>query len=258
MTTLLASLQSDFQRFLRDNDKTIQQSIATPHRGSATERLSIYGEAYFLRLIEAMGLEFPAMKNFLGKTQFDKMCHGYFEHYPSQHYSIRYIGQLLPKYLDHFAKEKPYLSELASFEISLSHALDAKDAPVQSLDTLSQIPADDWGYIVFELHPSVSLHQFEWNIPTIWKNAVDKVRARPIKKKTYAAAWRKGLLSFYSDHPESEHELLTLIEKRENFAELCQCLTKWYPKEEEAAQYAINTLVRWLNDEMISAIRCEK
>lgn len=251
----LEKIQFNFQDYLMKTDPAIRQAIATPIRGSATERLSIYGEAYFLRLLEAMGLEFPALKNFLGKTAFDKLCIAYFTAYPSQHYSIRYAGTRMALFLTSYSEDKPYLRELAEFEISLSNALDAKDAPIKSVADLSTIPSEKWGEIIFTLHPSVTLHQFEWNIPQVWKNAIDKVRKRPIKKTSYAAAWRKGLLSFYSDHPESEHHLLLQVKAGKNFAELCQDLTTWYPKEEDAAQFAINTLVRWLNDEMISDMR---
>lgn len=251
--TTLETLQQHFQHFLLDTTPRIREEIATPHRGSATERLSVYGEGYYLRLFEALGIEFRALESFMGHTNFIKMARAYLTRHPSQFASVRYIGTYLPEFLAEYDPARPYLRELACLEVALSNALDARNAPIKTTQDLSLISPEQWGTIHFKLHPSVTLLDFKWDIPALWESATKKIRKRPTQKVTHTTVWRKQLASYYFSKDEIETRMLLQVQQGENFATLCETLTQHF-SEEAAAQYAINTIVRWLNEEMISEI----
>ncbi len=251
--TTLETLQSHFQQYMLTATSTIRAEVATPFRGSATTRLSVYGEGYYLRLLEALSIEFNALKNFLGEPLFNKMGVAFLDSHPSNTYAVRFIGTRLPEFLASYEAKRPYIRELALFEVNLSNALDAADAPIKTTQDLAAIPVEHWGEMKFKLHPSVALLDFEWDIPALWQTAVKKVRKKPTQRKTCVTIWRKQLAPYYFSKDESETRMLLQLQAGEDFAALCQSLVPQF-SEADAAQQAINTLVRWLNEEMISDI----
>lgn len=252
-TSTLKTLQAHFQHFLLDTLPDIRQDIATPYRGSATVRLGIYGEGYFLRLLEALSAEFPALKKFMGQTNFEKMAYAYLESHPSHSFSVRYIGMRLPSFLATYDPARPYLRELALFETALSHALDAANAPTKTLQALGEIAPEQWGLMRFTLHPSVSFLCFEWDIPALWETATKKLRKKPVQKPTQVTVWRKGIMPYYSAMDERESRMWQQLENGETFADMCQALASTLP-EDQAAQRAATHLAGWIKDDMISNI----
>lgn len=70
-------------------EKVIERSI----RLSSLERLSIYSNAYFARLIECLGNCFPVLKQALGATVFDSFAIEYLQQYPSCSYTLDHLGE---------------------------------------------------------------------------------------------------------------------------------------------------------------------
>ncbi|MBI5447638.1 MAG: putative DNA-binding domain-containing protein [Gammaproteobacteria bacterium] len=252
--TTLKTLQHHFQQFLLMTMPHIREEVATPQKGSATERLSVYGEGYYLRLFEALGIEFGALEKFMGHARFIKMARAYLEKHPSQFYCVRYIGTHLPSFLAEYDPARPYLRELALFEMALSNAIDARNASIKTTQDLAGIPIEAWGNMRFVLHPSVALLEFDWNIPVLWEMATKKTRHKPLHVPTQVTVWRKQLMPYYFAKEKNEARMLSQLQQGENFATICQSLTDFFPDETAAAQYAVNALTRWLNEEMISDI----
>ena len=92
----LRKLQHDFLGYLLDESSNdIVDSIeSTPHR-SAEQRMALYGNAYVLRLKEALSTDYERLHSYLGDDLFDSLMQRYIEHYPSQHLSLRYFGQYM-------------------------------------------------------------------------------------------------------------------------------------------------------------------
>jgi len=57
----LAELQSNFQAYLRNADEVCQLEgfVVNDEKVGATKRLNIYADAYYLRIIEALGTTYP-------------------------------------------------------------------------------------------------------------------------------------------------------------------------------------------------------
>jgi hypothetical protein len=66
---------------------------------TALERLAIYGYAYYARLLECLGDEFPVLKHALGEDLFDAFAAEYLEHYPSRSYTLFHLGLKFPRFL---------------------------------------------------------------------------------------------------------------------------------------------------------------
>src|SRR5882672_8560339 len=66
---------------------------------TALERLAIYGYAYFARLLECVGEEFPVLKHALGEEVFNAFAVGYLQQHPSRSYSLFHLCANFPRYL---------------------------------------------------------------------------------------------------------------------------------------------------------------
>ena len=78
--------------------------VCRSQRLSSADRLRIYGNAYFARLLECLRAEFPAMVKALGEEAFDGLAFGYLLEHPSQSYTLSRLAAALP---EHLARTRP-------------------------------------------------------------------------------------------------------------------------------------------------------
>jgi len=117
MRRRLPALQEDFQSYLLSLSGAMEQEIVSDTL-DARMRLQIYADAYRLRLIEALETDFVALRAALGPEEFDRLGRAYIDANPSDHYSVRYFGRNLGRFLaqtDPY-REQPVLADIARFE----------------------------------------------------------------------------------------------------------------------------------------------
>ena len=136
----LVQLQSDFQAYLFDSDKgaAFKSQIIDDKKVGATKRLSIYYDAYRLRIIEALSNGYPNLKNLLGDDLFDQTARAYIDLHPSTYRNMRWYGGEMSAYLSKTLPQHPIAAEMAAFEWALGLAFDAEDAPILNLQELAQ------------------------------------------------------------------------------------------------------------------------
>src|ERR1700693_6325836 len=113
---------------------------------SAFGRLEIYANAYFYRLLESLGEDFPATQAILEEDNFAALVRGYLREHPPTEPSIVYAGLYLADFLnDHpFAERWPFIADLARLERAVLDVFHAADAPALGLETLHAVPSEDW------------------------------------------------------------------------------------------------------------------
>src|SRR5260221_5406964 len=95
-----AGLASDSARQHLDvAPEDVEQVIARSEAQTSVERLSIYANAYYARLLECLGEEFPVLKRTLDEETFDAFAMDYLQHYPSQSYTLGKLGENFMRYL---------------------------------------------------------------------------------------------------------------------------------------------------------------
>ena len=176
--------QTEFQNYLLRRDGPIVADVVGDERVDAHGRLDIYADAYRLRLIEALEGDFVALQAYVGPERFDEIARAYIEAHPSEHFSLRYYGQRLARFLADTApyRNEPLLAELAIFDWALTDSFDAADSPVATVDNMARIAPNDWPRLVFVPHASVQRLNLEWNAPILWK-AADKDEPLPRPEK---------------------------------------------------------------------------
>jgi hypothetical protein len=255
---VLKQLQSQFQEYLMHGTNTISPEIAPDERFSADKRLKVYFDAYRIRLMEILKLDFPKTHTLLGDEEFEQAFLTYLLQFPSTHFSVRYFGQHFSQFL---ATTAPYshcqvFAEMANFEWSISFTIDAKDAKIVTQQALAQINPANWPDLHFTFHPSVISVCYSWDTPQLWQHIDNEQPQRaPVKQETQVRwlLWRKGLRSLFQSCNPAEKLMYEAIQANASFGEICECLIDTIP-EDLIPMTAAQTLNKWIHEEMISEI----
>jgi hypothetical protein len=253
----LIQLQNDFQAYLLDNHlqdtskaAAFTKKIVNDKKVGVKKRLSIYADAYRLRIIEALASAYPILKALLGDALFDNTARGYIDNYPSTYRNMRWVGDQMAVHLQHTLPQHPIAAEMAQFEWALSLAFDAEDTPILQLEDLAAIAPENWGDIQLKAHPSVQLLALEYNVLLVWQ-ALNEAQTPPAVEKINepCIVWRKDLGSYYRAIETLEMRASQQILQGISFGELCEFIqTEEHLEADAAMQIAARYLSTWLND----------
>ncbi len=135
------------------------------------DRLDIYAEAYFARLVDSLAKDYEAIHAVLDEDSFRRLVADYLVAYPSHTPNIGEVGMHFPHFLKSsaFAANIPYLSDLATLEWTLIEAFYARVIPRFDPTSLSAVSPEAWASMKLILHPSVTLLRLDWPVDEIWK-----------------------------------------------------------------------------------------
>lgn len=155
---------------------------------SEKERLAIYGDGYFLRLVGCMGENFESTRNVIGPHAFGHLARAYLMKHPSTFRCIDNVGHLFPTFLKKqpIAKKIRFLPELAAFEWGYNESFYAPDEPAEPIEMIYS------GDSRFRLGESVKLFKSGWDIVSLWKADGDLGTKRVKKKTSFAVIYRRA------------------------------------------------------------------
>ncbi len=154
-----------------DVDRVVTRSKSL----TSLERLQIYGNAYYARLVECLRDEFPAVAAAVGAEAFDAFAMGYLQSYPSQSYTLARLGANFPRFLaetqpdsaDQAAAWGNFLVDLATLERIYSEVFDGPgsegQSPLAPAD-LEGIPPEAWPEVKLIPVPSLRLEAFRFPV----------------------------------------------------------------------------------------------
>ncbi len=148
-----AAARAEIDAAAGEAEKVVTRSKAL----TAVERLSIYGYAYYARLLECMREEFPAVTHALGAETFDAFAVAYLQNYPSRSYTLTRLGKDFPRFLVETRPEREegeaevswpeFLADLARFEWTFSEVFDGpgvEGKEVLHAAKIQAVAADGW------------------------------------------------------------------------------------------------------------------
>ncbi|EKD54905.1 MAG: hypothetical protein ACD_60C00035G0005 [uncultured bacterium] len=251
-------LQNSFQNYLINLSDDFKKNIVSTKINSAETRLSVYRNAYRLRLIEALSTHYPVLKIYLGCKKFEELAVSYLSYYPSSYRSIRWFGDQLPTFLEkHPYYEKfPYLSQLAQFEWTQTLVFDAKDSTVLQMDVLGSIDANLWGEMKFEMHPSLHRLELSWNVVQVWQMLSENQPPPDLIQSIQPVSWilwRKEIFNQFCSLTKDEAWAIDAIKQGMKFEEVCEGLCQWMD-EKNVALHAASLLKGWMMGGLISDV----
>ena len=127
-------------------------------RLTSFERLQIYNQQYWWRLIGAFQEDFRGLRAVLGEKKFDRLALAYLQSYPSRSWSLRNLGSKIVSFLeDHPDLTKPHTAlviDVARVEWARVIAFDSADKPIIQPTQIAKLPADQ---LRLGLQPYVTL-----------------------------------------------------------------------------------------------------
>lgn len=251
----LAQLQRDFQDYLmRGTPEPMHSKVIDSKPMTGERKLNVYYQAYRLRLYEALQIDYPKLEILLGEAEFYEASLAYIDSFPSQHFSVRHFGKDFEAYLKKFEpyNQHPVLAEMANFEWALMDSLDAKDAPLFSLENLKQTPPDQWAHLSFSFHPSVHTRLYAWDTPELWKDIEqEKTKRSPIQLEHPQPwlFWRKGLKSMYESLTPIQLKLYQLIDDDYTFGQMAERLCEDMD-ESKVPQVLLQHIQYWIEQDI--------
>jgi len=190
-------------------DPTLAQRYKEPERQlqvieqaaplSTHDRLDVYANAYFYRLLESLAADFTTVHRVLGEERFHDLVAHYLMRFPSNSPNIGDLGETFPRYIKEspHSKSFPFLYELAMLERAIMECLFTNHLPpldVRSFQTKSE---EEWATARFVLDPAIRLISVQWPVDQLWKS---REQPEPLELPAFPEFSPRHLLLYRDDN----------------------------------------------------------
>ena len=204
--------------------RDVELYIRPNRRLSAFERLEIYNQSYWYRLLDAFSEDFPGLRAILGQKRFTELSFAYLTDCPSRSFTLRNLGSRLTRWLPRHPEliaEAPRLAlDMANLEWAHVVAFDGGERPaVEVKSVLAQGAQARFG-----LQPHLTLLETAYGVDDL-RIAVDnlaesefakaRARARRLARsepdRLFIAVYRYDLSVHYRRLECQEYRLLRAL-----------------------------------------------
>jgi hypothetical protein len=222
------------QRLIALKPGELERVITRSRALTAADRLAIYADAYYSRLLECLGEVFPMLKRTLGEDVFNGMAFGYLQQYPSRNYSLNELGRHFPPYLEQTrpAADDPdespvlerdwpaFLIDLAKLEWGIYEVFDGPGVEGVALlraDEVLAIPPERWSGA--RLIPVVCLQVLATRFPVndyytaLRRAKPDQVVEIPAAQESFVALTRRDFVVRRYNLTQPQFELLKALKE---------------------------------------------
>ncbi|MGE0683076.1 MAG: DUF2063 domain-containing protein [Candidatus Binatia bacterium] len=223
----------------------------------AEERINVYAEMYFARLVDVLKNDFPRVAALLGCERFHEIASQYLARYPSTHPSLRYLGHRFPDFLKDCAEttDLPFLGELATLEWARVEVFDALDTEPLRVEHLQHLAPEGWPALKFQVIPAFRVLHSEWPEHAIWHAAEAEDALSVLEhvqpEKTTLRIWRANFFVYHAKMDVVEQTALNCLLADQPFASVCAVLEDVVSPEESASTVG-GLLLRWIEDGILA------
>jgi hypothetical protein len=227
----------------------LAELIRGDDRLSACDRLTIYANAYFYRLLDVCREDFPATAALLGDAHFHNLITGYLLDYPPTEPSIQYAGRYLADFLrgHPLRASRPFIADLARLERTLIESFHATDAIPLAASELSALAPAAWPALELTLNPAVRILDLEWHVEDVVRAVEEgKTPEAPPPGPLKLLMWRYNSRVHYRELEPGESAALTLAADGTTFAAICAAVAE-ESRVAEPAPLITRLLGKWLS-----------
>jgi hypothetical protein len=234
----------------------LEAVIVGDQRLSAVERLDVYANMYFYRILDVLREEFPRVVAAVGDVAFHDLVTDFLLAHRPSHPSLREVGTCLPAYLAKhtLGLSRPWLFELARLERAHRELFDGEDSPTLTLDILRTLPADTFAALSVRLRPTHALLDSAFAVSKIWDSAHASQLVEPAARRESLLVWRQNFEVRHREIDDAEEKaMLTAAASGATIAELCETMIAKRPLHaDEAPTRAFQILARWVDDGLVT------
>ena len=236
----------EMQRELPNGKPTasVAETFIKPNdRLTSFDRLQIYNQQYWWRLLGSFGEDFRGLRAVLGERKFNRLAVAYIDVRPSRSWTLRNLGERLEKFLiahpELTAPRKRLALDVARVEWARTVAFDG--AARRPLDP-QRLAGRDPVKIFVKLQPYITLLELAHPVDRLLarlkrasddqgaaSNAVSashsrrrvRLDARPARKPVFLAVHRLGNSVYYKRIEPEAHRLLLALRAGKSLADAC-------------------------------------
>jgi hypothetical protein len=239
----------------------------------AAERLDIYANMYFYRLLDALKEDYPRLLEAIGAGRFHNLITDYLLRHPSKHPSLRFLGEALPDFAaaHPLAKEYPWLHDLARLEWDRVEVFDAPDAAALGRDDLARLPQERAGEAHFALIPACRVRCYDFDVARLWRELKERPAASPsqesgppqscetalppvVHRSTWLRIWRQSFVVYHRSIEEDEAGALQSLRGGAPLETVCQQLAAGMSMEKATARIGL-LMQGWLEDGLLASFK---
>jgi hypothetical protein len=227
-------------------------------RLSAEDRVDIYANMYFYRLLDVLKEDFPATLKVLGDDNFHNLATGYLLEYPPTEPSVLYCGRHLADYLrDHpLRTNAPYVADLAMLERAVVEAFHGPDARVLESEQLRAIAPEKWPALKLRTHPAVQVLKLKWQVVALLQAVEGHREWKPADAGIVEViVWRRNSRVFYRELEKVEVRAIASLSKGVRFAKICDLIDADRDTTRDPVAELNRLLARWLDDGILTRSR---
>lgn len=239
--------------------------IAARDEAGARERLEVYANMYFFRLLDALQGDLPSVAGLMGDDAFHNLIVDYLLVHPSTNPSLRHAGRHMPGFLSghEAAAARPDLPDLAGLDLARNDVFDAADSPVVEAGDLAALPPELWPRLRFHIAPTTRWLSVRTSVLAAWQALADReAPPTPSDELVGCVIWRSRTPGhedqvWHRAASLTELTALDAVQAGATFEHVCELFAADLatPTDAtEAAQAALAALVRWVGDGLLSRI----
>ncbi len=223
-------------------------------RMTAVERLDIYANMYFFRLLEVLKEDFPAVAAALGEDNFHNLVTGYLTEYPPTEASVFWVGKYLADCLrmHPIRREYPYIADLAALERAIVEVFCARDTVPLDAETMRAITPEAWTSVRMRAIAALQVLETQWQVALALRTFVAgrKLKA-PARGLSTILVWRREAKVLFRELDACEARAIAKLRRGATFGAICAAFAGKTPEHDPVA--AINAmLARWLRDGIVA------
>lgn len=231
--------------------KSVDDAIHRSKYLSAEERLGVYANMYFWRLIDILAGHFEVLQETLGHDLFFNLSRAYLIAHPSGRPTLYELGAKFVEFTavqeDIELENREFCVELARLEDAIDQIFHAQQSTTLDVEELVKIPAESWGEARFECVKALQLHAFDYPVNRYWQvfqntEEGDKPEI-PEKESSWVAVVRRDYVVWRYNLNEAKYTLLKALQSGKtlnealfecanlpdlDLVELTQSLTAWF------------------------------
>lgn len=219
------------------------------------ERLMIYRRMYLLRMEEALEIDYPAVRHFLGRRAFFNLVSEYVKVHPSHSYTLDHLGDRFPEFVAgaRFLPKRGFLGDLARLEQTICQVFHAPEAPVLTSQQLQAVDPADWERAVLE--PIAALKLLALRYPANAYLKAFRHETEPpeiVRQDSFVVVWREN---FKVWRMGLERPAFELLEALGGGRPLGQAIEGVLSRRRVRQEQLFDWFSSWVGEGMFSAVR---
>ena len=214
------------------------------------KQLGVYVNAYRWRLFDVVAEDYPVLRSYLGKEQFDALITDFIEAVPPQHFNVARYATLLPAYQHTHATHDAFSHELCLLETAIARLADGEETDALTTERIAGITPEAFMESYVMPRKASQLFAFQHPVNAYYNAAKeDAPLPKTSEQVSFLAVFRHDDVVWRMNLEETEYHLLSKLVAGATVGEALSAL------DETAAASVSEYFSRWMRNGLLTTVR---